>query len=174
MINRLNPPLRLFWIIVFASSSACDSPRNNAIEDNKSLVRRWIEEGFNKRNLNVVNEVFADQFSIHSQVIGPAGVRASMGRFLNAFPDLHVNIDRVVAEKNHVAMSYTATGTQRAEFEKIPPTGTRVKWSGMDFFTIKDGRISEADFLSDEIGLLSQLGATMSLPQRARPDQPSK
>jgi steroid delta-isomerase-like uncharacterized protein len=139
--------------------------RDAPTERNKALVRRWIEEGFNKRSLIVVDEVFAKRFAVNGQVIGRDGLKKSMTRHLKGFPDLHVTIDDIVAEGSKVGIWYTVEGTHRGEFEGIPPTGKQVNWFGFDLFTIEDGKISEGRFVSDLLGLLRQLGATLSPPQ---------
>jgi predicted ester cyclase len=87
-----------------------------------------------------------------------------MSRHLAAFPDLHVVADDIMAEGSKVGLWYTVEGTHRGEFEGIAPTGKPAKWSGVDLFTIENGRISQVRFLSDLIGLLRQLGATVSPP----------
>ncbi len=129
------------------------------LEQNKALVRRWIEEGFNRRNLNVVDELFVEGFVVNGQQIGREGLRKSMSRHLTGFPDLHVAITDVVAEGKQVAIWYTVEGTHRGEFDGVPPTGKQVSWTGVDLFRIGGGRIVEARFLSDALGLLRQLGA---------------
>ena len=137
----------------------------------KALVRRWIEEGFNQRQLVVVDEIFAAQVVVNGHGIDRAGLKRSMSRHLDAFPDLRVTIDDILAEGPKVGIWYTVQGTHRGEFEAIPPTGNHVSWVGFDLFTIEGGRIVEARFLSDWHGLLTQLGATVSPPasQGVRP-----
>jgi predicted ester cyclase len=142
--------------------------RNRGTEGNKLLVRRWIEEGFNKRSLAVVDELFVERFVVNGQGVGRDGLKQSMSRHLTGFPDLHVTIDEIVAEKNRVGIWYTVEGTHGGEFEGISPTHRQVKWSGCDLMTVEGGRITEARFLSDSLGLLRQLGATPSAP-RAQP-----
>lgn len=133
-------------------------------ERNRTLVRRWIEEGFNQRSLTVVDELFSEQFAVNGRVIGREGLKQSMSRHLAGFPDLRVTIDDILAEGSKVGIWYTVEGTHKGEFEAIPPTGTRVKWEGFDLFGLEDGRIANARFLSDFHGLLTQLGATLSFP----------
>jgi steroid delta-isomerase-like uncharacterized protein len=146
--------------------------REASTEPNKALVRRWIEEGFNQRSLKVVDELFAERVTVNGRVVGRDGLKQSMSRHLGGFPDLHVTIEDIVAEGRKVGIWYTVEGTHQGEFEAIPPTGNHVKWVGSDLFGIDGGKISEARFLSDFHGLLTQLGATVSLPrspERARP-----
>lgn len=141
---------------------------DSGTERNKLLVRRWIEEGFNKRSLIVVDELFVERFAVNGHVVGRDGLKQSMSRHLMGFPDLHVNIDEIVAEENRVGIWYTVEGTHRGEFEGISPTHKQVKWSGFDLMTLEGGRITEGRFLSDLLGLLRQLGATIAVP-RAQP-----
>src|SRR5262245_54224490 len=80
-------------------------------ERNRAYVVRWIEEGFNQRNLSVVDELFAEQFAVNGQVVGRDGLKASMSQHLVGFPDLRVTIDDAVAEGNKVGIWYTVEGT---------------------------------------------------------------
>jgi predicted ester cyclase len=95
-------------------------------------------------------------------------MKQSMNRHLRGFPDLHVTIDDILAEGQKVGVWYTVEGTHRGEFDGIAPTGKRVKWVGFDLFSVQDGKIAEARFLSDFHGLLTQLGASVSLPTSVR------
>jgi steroid delta-isomerase-like uncharacterized protein len=163
--------LLILWVAILATAAGCQqqSPAHRAAstDRNKALVRRWIDEGFNQRNLAVVDDLFAEQVVVNGQVIGRDGLKQSMSRHLGGFPDLQVTIDDILAEGRKVGIWYTVQGTHRGEFEAIPPTGNQVKWVGFDLFTIEGGKIVEAHFLSDLHGLLTQLGATVS-PPRAR------
>jgi steroid delta-isomerase-like uncharacterized protein len=77
----------------------------------------------------------------------------------NAFPDLHHEIEDMVAERDKVAVRFNVTGIHKGEFQGIPPTGKKVSFGAMDFITLIDGKISE-DWLSvDMIGLMQQIGA---------------
>jgi steroid delta-isomerase-like uncharacterized protein len=161
---------------ILASAAGCRQ-RPPDTEDasagrNKTLVRRWIEEGFNQRSLTIVDELFSEQFAVNGRVIGRDGLKQSMSRHLAGFPDLRVTIDDILADGAKVGIWYTVEGTHQGEFEAIPPTGTRVKWEGFDLFVIEDGRIVNARFLSDFHGLLTQLGATLSLPSTPARRQP--
>ena len=149
---------------ISAHAQARSGAKEPRPEQNKALVRRWIEEGLNQRTLPVVDELFVERFAVNGHVIGRDGVKQSMSRHLLGFPDLHVTIDEIVAEGDKVALWYTVEGTQGGEFEGVAATDKHVRWSGADFFTVEEGRISEARFVSDLLGLLKQLGA-------ARPQQ---
>jgi len=127
------------------------------LEQNKALVQRWIDEGFNKRNPAIVDEIFVEDFVVGGQRIGRTGLRQNMIQRLTAFPDLEVTITEVLAEGDKVVIWYAARGTHRGEFEGISPTGNRVNWIGSDLVRIDGAKIAEGRFLDDSLGLLRQL-----------------
>jgi predicted ester cyclase len=153
------------WVVAAQSNSraATGTP-----EQNKALVRRWINEGFNARRPDVVNEVFAETVVINGQPTSRARLRQNMAQRLTAFPDLEVTITEMLAEGNKVAIWYTARGTHRAEFEGVAPTGRRVTWDGADLLHIAGQTIAEGRFLDDSLGLLRQLGPQPPLLPGAR------
>jgi steroid delta-isomerase-like uncharacterized protein len=131
------------------------------LERNKALVRRWIEEGFNRQDLQVVELVFAEDFTVNRSPVGRGGLKQSMTRRFAAFPDLRVSIVEIIAEGDKVGIWYTVHGTQRGEFEGVRPTGKQVNWFGSDFLRVEGGKIVEGWFVDDSLGLLRQLGVTL-------------
>src|SRR6185436_7976686 len=87
-----------------AVAAAQSAPRAPAVrlEQNKALVRRWIDEGFNKKNPAIVDEIFVEDIVISGQRIGRAALRQNMIQRLTAFPDLEVTITEVLAEGDKV------------------------------------------------------------------------
>ncbi|MBA3803810.1 MAG: ester cyclase, partial [Acidimicrobiia bacterium] len=75
-----------------------------------------------------------------------------------AFPDLHVDVEHLVADDENVAFAYRITGTHQGEFQGIAPTGQRVDARGMQISRFVDGRITERWGSSDEAGIIKQLG----------------
>jgi steroid delta-isomerase-like uncharacterized protein len=145
----------------FVSMSAA-TPLQSNIENHKALVRRWIDQGFNKKDLTVVDEIFSSDVTVNGQRVGHDGLKKSMSRFITAFPDLRVTITDVVAEGDNVVLWYSVQGNQRGEFEGMRPTGKQVQWIGADLFRIRNGKVVECRFVDDSLGLLRQLGATVS------------
>ena len=140
------------------------APSQIQLERNKALVRRWIEEGFNKRDVRVVDDIFVETLTINGVLIGRENLKKSMRRRFTAFPDLHVTIEEIIGEGDKVGIWYTAKGTHKGEFEGVPATGKQVNWFGFDLLRIRGGKISRARFIDDSLGLMRQLGATLSPP----------
>jgi predicted ester cyclase len=148
-----------------SGSIGAATPAQRNPEDSKALVRRWIDQGFNKRDLTVVDAIFIPEVIINGQRVGGLGLKKSMSRFLSAFPNLRVTITEIVAEGDKVVIWYSVQGTQTGEFDGIRATGKQVRWIGADLFRIMNGKIVECLFLDDSLGLLRQLGATISSPK---------
>jgi predicted ester cyclase len=152
--------LSLASLLCFGGSlSMCATPQKSAggfgLDQHKALVRRWIEEGFNRRDLKVVDEIFVDDFIVNGQGIGRGGLKQSMSRYLTAFPDLRVTITEIVAEGNKVGIWYTVQGTQKGEFEGFRPTDKQVSWFGADLLRLASGKIVDGRFVDDSLGALS-------------------
>ena len=77
-----------------------------------------------------------------------------------AFPYLSVAPEALVANDDSIAFAYTRTGTHQGSLGGISSTGKKVKIRGMQFPKFKDGKMVERWGSSDELGLLTQLGAT--------------
>jgi steroid delta-isomerase-like uncharacterized protein len=104
-------------------------------------------------------------------VTGPDGVRAFFTELFGAMPDFKFEVERVVAEGDHVAVRWRASGTFSGEtaFQGIEPTGRRVTLTGIDLVHVRDGLIVHNDAFSDGLGLARQLG--LLPPAGSRSDQ---
>lgn len=73
-----------------------------SIEDNKALVRRYVEEVLNQKNLAVVDELLATTFVDHDSSMpeakGPEGIKRLAAMVHASFPDLHFTIGEMIAE----------------------------------------------------------------------------
>ena len=132
-------------------------------ENNKVLVRGYIEEVFNKKNLATLGELISPNHIDHSAAAagspaGPEGSRQLIGMMLTAFPDLHVMVEDMIAEGDKVVFRMTMRGTQQGAFGSIPPTGKQVAVSTIDIVRIEGGKIAEEWGIDDMLGMLQQLG----------------
>ena len=133
-----------------------------APEDNKAVIRRFIEEVFNQRNVNAIDQYFADDYVDH--VIPPGmpnnreGFKQFVGAFLAAFPDFHYTLEDELAEGDKVVNRLTARGTQRGELMGMPPTGKHATWSEIHVGRMRAGKLVEHWGQIDQLGMLQQLG----------------
>jgi predicted ester cyclase len=135
-------------------------------EQNKLLMRRFFEEAWNQRDPEKIAEFFAPQRLMHR---GPNVVSAPpsqymdvIRRWVQAFPDLHNEIDLLIAEDDVVAVYFTFTGTHTGVFQlgdlTIQPTGRRIRQSEVYVFRYKAGQVVEYWSRWDRLGLLEDLG----------------
>lgn len=126
-------------------------------------ARRLIEEGFNRGDLDVVDELVSPDLVEH-QSFGPGhapgaeGVKAVIASLRRAFPDFHLTIDAVAVDGDTVWLRMTGTGTNDGSYMGHPPTGRPIRTDVFDVLRIVDGRMVEHWGVPDRLGALLQLG----------------
>jgi steroid delta-isomerase-like uncharacterized protein len=131
-------------------------------QQNKTIVRRFVEEFQNGGNESAAEELLAADFVDHTPFPGVSpdreGVKRLFAALRQAFPDLRAKIHDQLSEKDRVATRKTFRGTHRGEFLGIAPTGRSVSFDVIDVVRIADGRIAEHWNVVDLMGLLQQIG----------------
>lgn len=136
--------------------------------DTKALSRRFLDEAFNGGNLDVVDELVAPEFVNHDSampepLVGIEAAKASITGYRDAFPDLRLTIEDMIAEGDLVTTRWTARGTHRGDLMGITATGKQATVTGITIDRIRDGRFVESWTNWDTLGLLQQLGAVPAL-----------
>jgi steroid delta-isomerase-like uncharacterized protein len=130
-------------------------------EENKSLVRRYYEEMWNRWDLSLADDLLAEGLTFRGSLGVAVRGRDGFGDYVRtvhrAFPDFHNRIEELVAEGDKVVARLTYTGTHHGELFGIRPTGKRVTYAGVAVFRIEAGRITEGWVLGDVHGLMRQL-----------------
>jgi steroid delta-isomerase-like uncharacterized protein len=132
-------------------------------EESKVIVRRFWgvwEEG----NIDLVDELLAPDYVNHSpatpdQPTDPEGIKAVVGMFRGAMPDLRVIIEDMIAEGDKVVVRYTIEGTHERELFGVPPTGQRLSIKSISVERVSDGKIREHWRITDSLDMMQQLGA---------------
>jgi predicted ester cyclase len=133
--------------------------------NNKVVVRRYLEDVWNERNLEVTSQLVAAEYqAMPGAPRGPDGAKVLVQFFLAAFPDFVINIRDAVAEGDRVAVRYEFSGTHQGPWMGLDPTGRHVSVEGITLYRLANQQIVETFFAYDALGLLRQLGAT-SLPR---------
>jgi steroid delta-isomerase-like uncharacterized protein len=124
---------------------------------NKGVAKRVYEEGLSR---GIFTVPYTDDFVGHggsTTFTHEDGMKEAKG-WRSAFPDLAVNVDLIVAERDLVAVRWTASGTNTGSGNGIPATGRKVQVSGTAIFRFVDGKIAEEWTSADVRGLMTQLG----------------
>lgn len=126
---------------------------------NKSFVRRFIEEVVNRKDLDVIDELFERDVVHHlssRDLRGRQALRKAEAESGRVFPDETVTIVDEVAEGDRVALLWTWQGTHAGEFQGRSPTGKLVKTEGITLFRLASGRIAEMWEYYDQVGFRQQ------------------
>jgi len=133
-------------------------------EANKALVRRVMEESWNKRNMTLMDELLDLGYVYHGvvegEIIGVEAMKQFLISLYAAFPDAQHMIQEQVAEGDKVVTRFKSTGTAQVEFMGIAPSGKHITVDEVSISRIADGRIIEDWNTWDVLGLLRQLGAS--------------
>ena len=133
-----------------------------ATEQNKEIVRDYIDRLFTKGDLTAVDDYLAEDYVDHDPPFGTPGGREGMrgaaAMFRAGFPDWRAEVGHLIAEGDLVCERFTASGVQRGAVMGVPPTGKTVTLPGIQIFRISGGKIAERWGQLDELGLLRQLG----------------
>ena len=131
-------------------------------EQNKSIVRRWVENGWTQGNLALIDEIYAPNFVQHEPepalVNSAEALKHYVSAFRSALPDLQFTIGDLIADGDEVAWRFTATGTQRGALMGIPPTNKTASVTGIVIFRFAANRIVEGWVNFDTMGMMQQLG----------------
>ena len=132
-------------------------------ESNMAAQER-LGELINSGDIDSLDEVFAagvvDHDPAPDQGPGPEGFKDFFRALRSAFPDLSISGETVVSDDDHVCIAYTVSGTHQGEFQGIQPTGRSITARGVQIGRFEDGKIVERWGSSDELGILTQLGAS--------------
>ena len=133
-------------------------------DTNKTVIRRFFEEVWNKGNLAVLNELIAKDHvnsgpgTLPGLPTGPEGAKQLVTVYRNAFPDIHFKIDELIAEGDKVVTRWTAQGTHKGELVGIPATGKSSTVTGINVDRIVNGKIVESWGIFDQFGMMQNLG----------------
>jgi steroid delta-isomerase-like uncharacterized protein len=135
-------------------------------EANKAVARKALEEVWTSRSAVPAEEVYAADFVSHqhshptvTDIRGIEQLKSFVREFQAAFPDFVDTVERQIAEGDLVMTQFTSAGTQQGELMRIPPTGKRIEWMGIELARVEGGKIAENWVSWDMYGMLQQLGA---------------
>lgn len=129
--------------------------------ENKRIVRRLPEEVATQDDIDVLDEIFAEDFVDHTplgELHGREAAKEGFEQIFAAFPDRTVTVEDLIAEEDTVAIRVTWHATHDGEFMGIEPTGREVEFSVTEVHRLEEGEIAERWVQPDQLGLMQQLG----------------
>ncbi len=131
-------------------------------DENKRLVKRFVDEVFGQGQLESIDELVAPDFVSHTFGFtddGRTKLRAATERIHASLTDVDFAVEDLIAEDDRVAVRLTSTATVVDEFMGVPAAGKTYSIGEIHVFRVADGLIVEHWHQHDALGLMKQLGA---------------
>jgi steroid delta-isomerase-like uncharacterized protein len=129
--------------------------------ENRALFQEFVN-GMNNKDVSFVDRLVDPDFVDHDPAPGQApglqGIKDLMQMFFTAFPDLHVTVNRLVADEDTVAGAVTTEGTQDGDFMGIPKSGMKISITELHMMRIANGKMVEHWGVGDGMTMMQQLG----------------
>ena len=135
----------------------------NTTEENKRIVRDFIEAAFNQHRPDKAGEYMTPDIKWHGGTLGTVEGRDNfvglIGAIVTALPDLrNVELD-IIAERDIVSVRASVDGTHQGDLLGIPASGKHVTWDAIDNYRVVDGKIAEEWAADDLLAFVFGAGA---------------
>lgn len=142
-------------------------------EHNKAVLGRMMEV-CNSHDSEALEAMFDELFAPDVQVNVPIPMEAAgaqvfkdvFGALYRAFPDLHIEVEDIIAEGEKVVIRNTVTGTHESDYMGVAPTGRTITWREIFICRFAGSRVVETWGIVDLMWQLSQLRQTGSTQPR--------
>ncbi len=135
--------------------------------ENRAIVRRLYEEVWNKRRVELVDELISPSHALYDpnvsgSEVGPQAYKRQLVKWLKAFPDVRMTIEDIVGENEKIVVAWTLSGTHDGEFAGFPATNKKVSVEGVTINHVVNGKVIDSLVTWDALGFMKQLGVTVS------------
>jgi steroid delta-isomerase-like uncharacterized protein len=131
-------------------------------EQNKEIIRRWIEE-VNKENFEqLFNELWAEDckqyMDTNPEPIDNKRFKQMIEQYYLNFPASTHELHNLIAKEDKVIAMFTARTTHDVDSYGVPATGKEIEWRAVAIFRISDGKIKTRWEVADILSMYEQLG----------------
>lgn len=132
-------------------------------DENKLLIRRYIEEVINTGNIDNIEDFISPNYKeIHDGKEYKIGIKGAKDHILGVrqtYPDLKLTIEKQIGEGEWVATCIIARGTHKGRWLNIKPTHKPVAYTGVNINKVVNGKIIEHGGAANLLGPLLDIGA---------------
>ncbi len=137
-----------------------------SIEENKQVVRQFIDEIFNQVNVENIGKFVTPDLVYHAtgeDISGIENFKKWVSSDHSIFPDIHFTIMDSIAEFGKVATTWIVEGTHSKDFRGIPATHKKFETVGVNIFHFEGNKIKEAWTVVDGLTAALQVGAVKTV-----------
>ena len=132
------------------------------MSDNIKIITRF-EQAFRAADQGTIDELSDPGLIDHNPAPDHeptlAGFKQKVAGFKAIFPDLAEDLQDIIASGDTVATRWVVTGSLQQEFMGIPASGQTIRVEGMNFYRLKDGRVTDIWTQFDGVAMMRQLSA---------------
>ena len=139
-------------------------------QDNAATVRELIQLVLNEGDIGFAEKILSEGYVERNPMPGgtadKAGAIAMFTMMRQQTPDMHIEVEDVIASGNKVAVRSTMTGTDTEGFMPgMPPTGKPFSMGAIDVFTFDEAGMNTEHYgVYDIVGAMGQLGLLPAPP----------
>jgi steroid delta-isomerase-like uncharacterized protein len=129
--------------------------------DPKETIVRMFDEIINNGNLQVADDLFADDFVDHGPMGDLQGREAFKGlvaQWRSAVPDVHCSVENILVDEDNVAWLVRTTGTHTGDGLGVPATGKSFQTLSANLGRFRDGKAVEHWSEQGMFSMLVQIG----------------
>lgn len=128
------------------------------------LINRFYDETIGNGNLDLIDELTADEFVDHEegfpgQPEGKEGIKFFVTTMREAFPDIKATVGETLEDGDLASARVTLRGTHKGEFMGVPASDKSVEIETIDIIRVADGKCAEHWGVTDNMSLMQQIGA---------------
>ncbi len=166
-------PLVILLCLTFGCQQGEEVAEGISEEEAIVLLDKALEI-WNDGNLALVEDVFAPEVvartsTFPEDIVGLEGIKNWVKFARTAFPDMHMTFDEIIVKGDNIVGRFTVTGTNTGPLSMpvgdLPPTGQKVRFSGLGIDRVKNGKITEELVFYNVLDMMLQLGFTLTPPQ---------
>ncbi|MNZ68692.1 SnoaL-like polyketide cyclase [compost metagenome] len=131
----------------------------STIENNKETVRQLYENALNKKDFESLKIYVSNDYTGPTGAKGPLGFEEPIKALFTAFPDIHWNLEDLIAEDNKVVVKWNWKGTHSGQFTTFVATGKQITASGIAIYHLRNGKVISTTIHTDRLGFLQQIDA---------------
>lgn len=117
----------------------------NTLPNAKEIGHLWFENVWNRRDHAKLHELMAPDAIGYleggQEIVGPDAFLAFQSAFLQAIPDIQIEVVNSLADEDDVCIHWTAKGTHTGPGLGMPPTGQEVSFRGVTWLQTKNGQV---------------------------------
>ncbi len=153
----------IFWLVSISVIQSACIPGGDSVEDkNVEVVHVMHSEIWSKGNMDMIEDLFAENYIGHfpaGVVHGLEGVMSRVKAHRTAFPDWTEEVDETIAEGDRIVTRFTSRGTNLGSFLGKPPTNNKVEISEVCIHRLVEGKIVEQWVFPDMRSMQMQLAS---------------